>query len=675
MSPSSSEYVARGLSDNVLCNTCKSLILNLNQNHNPSSFRLLHLRWDALVQSAGDGCPTFSFVVTQFTPNPSKYDLNISGDSSRQSCIQWSSSLKLELYEPGKLAVADDRLEHSLDASRPNSNLNCEFTKNSLEVYTPEYIEQGPNVQYDVSPRTNDDTCFQLIKKWIECCSTLHLRCGKPENEPMLPTRVSDVTKEGSDPFLKETKGAYGKYVTLSHRWPDVLISQTTTKSLNNNHRAIALADMPSPFQDTVDVCRKLGIQYLWIDSLCIVQDSNEDWAAEAAQMGLYYSNALFTIAALQDHSKGLYSSRSAPSSIPFESPIPDKSPPKILALRKAFPSLDFELLASSLDSRGWVFQERLLSRAILHFGPNQLFWECRTVISPECSKPTFHSLRSLTYRFGRWLWLARKEGEYAMGEWQEIRLFVIFPNTKVTAGIWHNDVYKQLLWAVESKPDLFNDGNLFELMFLKPTNMPDEAFDVAAKPRSPTWSWISVDYPIAAYFNDNAGTGIKVDSDFTVTYMDPREDILKFQKGSYAIELGIEARVIGVPSRSLEGKSNSKGTPFQYTLPNKENFVISGLTGHIDPGIKVPKLLWLVRVANTDGVGMRLGYFLILDAILPWEERLVLRELVELYEVTGGGILVTKEWVYKRIGIGWGPKEYVDEVFQESMKHNLRIV
>jgi hypothetical protein len=184
--------------------------------------------------------------------------------------------------------------------------------------------------------------------------------------------------KDGSDPFLVETKGAYGKYVTLSHRWPDVLDFKTTTKNLDDNRRGIGLANMPPPFRDAVTVCRNLGIQYLWIDALCIVQDADDDWATEAAQMGIYYSDSVLTIAAMQGHSKGLFSTRSPLSSLPFESPISDESFPKILALRQSFPSLDFELLASPLDSRGWIFQERLLSRATLHFGPNQLFRECR---------------------------------------------------------------------------------------------------------------------------------------------------------------------------------------------------------------------------------------------------------------------------------------------------------
>lgn len=118
-------------------------------------------------------------------------------------------------------------------------------------------------------------------------------------------------------------------------------------------------------------VCRKLGIQYLWVDALCIIQDSQEDWVKEAHRMESIYSNMVLTISALRPGASegGHFCDRPPILSVTFESPIADPSFPSVLGLRLSPPSFDSEMQSSPLDKRGWVFQERLLSKATLHYG------------------------------------------------------------------------------------------------------------------------------------------------------------------------------------------------------------------------------------------------------------------------------------------------------------------
>ncbi|KAF2870785.1 heterokaryon incompatibility, partial [Massariosphaeria phaeospora] len=75
-------------------------------------------------------------------------------------------------------------------------------------------------------------------------------------------------------------------YIALSYCWGrSTTCLTTTTKTLPLHIKGIAPTSFPSLFQDVMDICRRLGIRYLWADALCILQDSTEDWQLEAAKM------------------------------------------------------------------------------------------------------------------------------------------------------------------------------------------------------------------------------------------------------------------------------------------------------------------------------------------------------------------------------------------------------
>jgi Heterokaryon incompatibility protein (HET) len=120
-----------------------------------------------------------------------------------------------------------------------------------------------------------------------------------------LPTRVIDVGPSDAsiEPRLIISKGRDGAYIALSHRWgaPDLSKPQLTTTAANLPAmiEKIPLESMPLNYKDAVITTRKLSFRYLWIDSLCIIQDSMQDWEAESAKMGEVYQNAQLTIAAL----------------------------------------------------------------------------------------------------------------------------------------------------------------------------------------------------------------------------------------------------------------------------------------------------------------------------------------------------------------------------------------
>jgi hypothetical protein len=96
-------------------------------------------------------------------------------------------------------------------------------------------------------------------------------------------------------------KGEKGHYLALSHCWGPSVSGErliTTKATLKSRLKSIPLSKMPSNFFDATIITRKLGYRYLWIDSLCIIQDSRGDWETESANMGNIYTNASLTLAA-----------------------------------------------------------------------------------------------------------------------------------------------------------------------------------------------------------------------------------------------------------------------------------------------------------------------------------------------------------------------------------------
>src|SRR5437762_6223654 len=132
-----------------------------------------------------------------------------------------------------------------------------------------------------VSRELSDDDCVELARRWITECQESHPRCRQSRSNP-LPTRVIDVRSEGKDPRLVETLGGAGQYATLSHCWGKVPLLTTTLATLDDRLRDIPLNLLPQTFRDAVLLTRKFKLQYLWIDSLCIIQDSRSDWEIES---------------------------------------------------------------------------------------------------------------------------------------------------------------------------------------------------------------------------------------------------------------------------------------------------------------------------------------------------------------------------------------------------------
>jgi hypothetical protein len=159
-----------------------------------------------------------------------------------------------------------------------------------------------------------------------------------------------------------------------------------TNKEIYEAHkRSILFRDLPKPFQDAVTITKHLGVEYLWIDSLCIIQNSAEDWERECSRMASIYAGALVTIAApgATDSSKSFLHDYFPTKYSSFELPYNNIDEHSIIPTTMEYSSWRRQNIIygshSRLFTRGWVLQERLLSERTLSFRTRRLVWECTT--------------------------------------------------------------------------------------------------------------------------------------------------------------------------------------------------------------------------------------------------------------------------------------------------------
>ncbi|RDW59150.1 hypothetical protein BP5796_12074 [Coleophoma crateriformis] len=315
-----------------------------------------------------------------------------------------------------------------------------------------------------------------------------------------LPTRVIDVGNATTEPFLKITRGETGRYLALSHRWGPLESQQhmlmTKTKTIDKLCRKIPLYSFPTTFRHAIEVTRSLGVQYIWIDSLCIVQDSMQDWEVEATRMGDIFENAYATLFAeraencadgLFQTSEDRYSLTRWIREIDYCDPQTHEKHQILVSWPSYYPhSLQeafcmVEKPVSYLQNRGWVMQEEILSRRKVCFSAAELHWQCKSMSQCECDlrstvDPNF--IRNL-------LWTPRGDGSVTRGlsasdrsarkatglnkAWKS--LIELYTRREFTnerdklpalagiaskfgrephdywAGIWRQDAHDQLLW------------------------------------------------------------------------------------------------------------------------------------------------------------------------------------------------------------------------------------
>ncbi|KAI0122438.1 HET-domain-containing protein [Daldinia grandis] len=230
------------------------------------------------------------------------------------------------------------------------------------------------------------------ITSMLEHCRTSHPQC-QPSGPTPLPTRLLRI--RGSNISFPEIrlvdmgKGSRKElYAALSYCWggpqPLELTKENLDFLLNNDLDSVCL---PQTIKDAILVTHSLGLSYLWIDALCIIQNDPEDKKKEISQMCNIYQNSFVTIAAATSTSvhesflnnAAIFNTRHATCTVPFTDPSKEACDLKSLNSFTVSPVHAHKTDVFPLNKRGWTFQEALLPPRLLVFGDLEPFIRCRT--------------------------------------------------------------------------------------------------------------------------------------------------------------------------------------------------------------------------------------------------------------------------------------------------------
>ncbi|KAF4632319.1 hypothetical protein G7Y89_g5799 [Cudoniella acicularis] len=357
----------------------------------------------------------------------------------------------------------------------------------------------------DADPASS--STHQIIRTWLRECDMHHVQC-RPPSQLVLPTRLVDVgTDNNSRVKLIHTRcGELQNYVALSYCWGTAQTLATTRENLATYKDEIPFERLPKTIKDAITITRDLGIQFLWVDVLCIVQDSldGEDWQRESAKMGDIYGNAYVTIAAENSEScnDGFLHERNQARAAPLQE-IPLHLPNGELrgSVFICAPIVDEDCF---LMRRAWAFQEQRLSRRVLHYRTGGLNLCCREGTWFEsvalsfgntlehqhfnAIRPVSISSRSQTENHRDWLRSIEVYSSRSMtkasdklpaisGYAHEVHKSV---GGLYLAGIWERYLAFGLLWVA---------------------NKDENSIPQASRERAPSWSWAAIDGRVSYYW------------------------------------------------------------------------------------------------------------------------------------------------------------------------------
>lgn len=401
-----------------------------------------------------------------------------------------------------------------------------------------------------------------LLDEWIQGCDSTHKECVVKDAE--LPHRVLDVGDESNNYHicLHISDHRVAPYVALSHCWGKHDVPKTNTDTIADHTNMISFESLPKNFQDAITITRSIGIRYLWIDSLCIVQDNRKDWEIESAKMASVYNNAYLVLAASQatDSLDGFLDRKDAE----FENALQlnPKNSHKIANLKNPDSSISeiysrvmstdptngksqhrWKVSSSPLNQRGWVLQECILARRIVHFTDSEMIWECVECLRCECMEVEAHEKEATSWSELSMVRDLRMEAlhgdDYAESQrinhlylqWRKlISLYgrlILTEDTdrlpalsglakhcqsrglgKYLAGIWENDLLVSLVWHIRT----------------------DEPVQAWSEYMAPSWSPFSVGYIERCDGLIEAGYWYCEDERYHQRWAEPQAEVLEAQ-------------------------------------------------------------------------------------------------------------------------------------------------
>ncbi|KAJ4423588.1 hypothetical protein N0V82_001754 [Gnomoniopsis sp. IMI 355080] len=365
------------------------------------------------------------------------------------------------------------------------------------------------------SPQVATPELFQEIEQWIADCLENHIECPT-SIDTLLPTRVLDVGTDAHSPSEDvslhiSSTGECGRYVALSYCWGIGTQTRTLKQNLAEHMRYITVSSLPQTIQDAIRVTRELKVRYLWVDALCIIQDSfDDDWPREAGRMPEIYKNAVVTIsaaAAVDSHQgfledrQAIFTSQMQASRFPvykFGSNDGDEEGSiNATDIGEVFITQDAELGYSikefdeeNINTRAWTLQEMWLAPRLVSFGTGLPQWIClkhekiygvdqsnpryswdkmhevRRQIFTEASSPSNNTSLMVSGQLDRTDYLQEWSSLFTKYSRRELtvktdkmvaisgiaREFEKLLNDQYVAGLWRSSLPEALLWHNENQ-------------------------------------------------------------------------------------------------------------------------------------------------------------------------------------------------------------------------------
>ncbi|CAH0037179.1 unnamed protein product, partial [Clonostachys rhizophaga] len=402
------------------------------------------------------------------------------------------------------------------------------------------------------------DTYFDLLRHWLNSCDNSedhrYWGCHRGSNS-VLPSRVLDVGEGPNSTVLRlycSQPNEQADYIALSHCWgnlPPKYLNQVRTLKSNIAKRVdqIDMGDLPQNFRDAITVTRQLNKRYLWIDSLCIIQDDPSDWEREAKKMETVYTMAYCTLAAssAQDSTVGFLEPR--PSRRYFAINRTGEMPYYVC---EPIDNFNRDVESSALNSRGWVFQERCLSKRTIHFTNTQTYWECG--IGVHCETLT------LMYKLGDPAFPSTIGYGVHASEWDFVKLLIqkytqlnlTKPEDRALAFLGIEQRFEKEL-CTDIKHGLAEKFLHRGLLWQRAGNSPLKRIKYPNDRNIPSWSWM-------AWNGEITFLGIYRQAVFW------NESLLFPSKGKLYVRLrmfrsSIEERRKWTSAESLDGSDNTK--------------------------------------------------------------------------------------------------------------------
>ncbi|KAF7926140.1 uncharacterized protein EAE97_010440 [Botrytis byssoidea] len=355
-----------------LCHYCKpmfSTIENLKSLTSKKGYK--HNTITGVREAADRGCGSCKFIQTCYLGSKTEYS------HMRVYACLFENKIKDRLpISKGKSIFIKEHLlprlrESTMSTKYPLDGCKLDeltigfsgYPVNHLFLLSDEgsragvYIERQPPVAKDNFERT-----IPQIKKWL-----VRLHVSRPDQKD--------------------------DYIALSYCWGGPQSFTTTNSTLEYNMRGFDTDNLPLTFKNTIFIARKLGIRYIWIDALCIIQDSDVDKDKEIEAMGDIYKNATVTISAASASSVdgGLFDHGPTPNLLEVPFCLPDKSLSKVY-ISEARLCAD---LNEPVNHRAWCFQESMLSPRLLSFRSTELLWHCQSLAYEPVAKSNHRYIKS----------------------------------------------------------------------------------------------------------------------------------------------------------------------------------------------------------------------------------------------------------------------------------------